>query len=222
MANYNLAGQKIKDTYQQVAQVSGSTLVDGSGVATPIATSSIVSFNTEVSRSAAAAGFGAGTVDTSSLTPLSTFYAYTGSNDSVVDALVAATSSYLTSLPSGVVSSSAQVDLSLATGTAANATSASYAGNASTADSATSATSASYATSALSASYAPSAETASYALSALSASYAPSADTSSYALSALSSSYAVTASYVAGLAAPGLVAGSGTDSMRSSATLTTT
>jgi len=138
MANYNLAGQKIKDTYQQVAQVSGSTLVNGSGTAAPIATSSIVSFDTEVSRSAAAAGFGAGgSIDTSSLTPLSTFNAYTSSNDSVVDALVAATSSYLTSLPSGVVSSSAQVDLSQATGTAANAVSSSYA------------------TSALSASYAP-------------------------------------------------------------------
>ena len=163
MANYNLTGQKIKNTYGQLAQVSGSTLVDGLGNETQIATGSIVSFDTEVSRSAAAAGFGGGgTIDTSSLVQNTTFNAYTSSNDSKVDSLTAATSSYLTSLPSGivsgaaqlpeigqnttdiasltaqtssyltslpsgVVSGSSQVDLSLATGTAANATSASYA-----------------------------------------------------------------------------------------------
>jgi hypothetical protein len=61
----------------------------------------------------------------------STFNAYTSSNDTKVDALINATSSYLTSLPNGVISGSSQVDLSLATGIAANATSASYAVSAS-------------------------------------------------------------------------------------------
>ena len=31
MANYNLTSQQIKDTYEQLVQVSGSALVDGTG-----------------------------------------------------------------------------------------------------------------------------------------------------------------------------------------------
>ena len=72
--SFNLTSQQIKDTYEQLAQVSASLLVNGTGSLSPILTSSIINFPTEVSRSAAAAGFGAGG-----------------------------------SLPSGVVSSSAQV-----------------------------------------------------------------------------------------------------------------
>ena len=61
MANFNLTGQKIKNTYGQVAQVNDSNeLVDGLGNSKQIVTSSIVDFDTEVSRSAAEAGFGAG------------------------------------------------------------------------------------------------------------------------------------------------------------------
>ena len=214
MANYNLAGQKIKNTYQQVAQVSGSTLLNGSGTATPIATSSIVNFPTEVSRSAAAAGFGGGgSIDTSSLTPLSTFNAYTSSNDSVVDALVAATSSYLTSLPSGLVSSSAQISYTgitdVPSGIVSGAAQLPEIGtNTSNIASLTAATS-SYLTSL------PSGVISSSAQVDLASAYGTAA-------TATSASYALTASYVAGIAAPGLVAGSGTDSMRSSATLTTT
>ena len=130
MANYNLTGQKIKDTYGQLAQVSSSLLVDGLGSTTQISTSSIQSFDTEVSKSAAAAGF---SVNTASFVDIYTYSDYVTANDGKVNALIDATSSYLTSLPSGTVSSSAQVDLSLAFGTA---TSASYASNASTADSA--------------------------------------------------------------------------------------
>ena len=227
MANYNLAGQKIKNTYQQVAQVDGTTLVNGSGTATPIATSSIVNFPTEVSRSAAAAGFGTGG---GAVWPVS-------------------------GTPSGLISSSAQVNLSLATGTAANATSASYATNA------------------LSASYAPAASlpsglvSSSAQISYTGITNVPSgivsgaaqlpqigtntsniasltAATSSYltslpsgvisssaqvnlasafgtAANAVSASYAVTASYAlnAGGGA-GLVSGTGTNSMKSADTLT--
>ena len=82
MANYNLTGQKIKDTYPQLAQVNDSNLlVDGLGVVSPILTSSIINFPTEVSRSAAAAGFGAGGGGVSE----ATFTAYTSSNDSKVN-----------------------------------------------------------------------------------------------------------------------------------------
>ena len=58
MANYNLTGQKIKNTYDQLAQVSASLLVDGLGNATTITSSNIQNFSNEVSASAAAAGFG--------------------------------------------------------------------------------------------------------------------------------------------------------------------
>jgi hypothetical protein len=83
MPNYNLTGQKIKDTYSQLAQVSGSTLVNGLGVAAPITTASITNFPTEVSRSAAAAGFGQG----SGFVSEATFTAYTSSNNAIVTAL---------------------------------------------------------------------------------------------------------------------------------------
>lgn len=98
MSNYNLTGQKIKDTYTQVAQVNANRLVNGVGVATPIATSSIVNFPTEVSRSAAAAGFGQGGGGGVSE---ATFGAYTSSNNANVsnlttrvNSLTSVTSSY--------------------------------------------------------------------------------------------------------------------------------
>ena len=54
MANFNLTGQKIKNTYGQVAQVNDDNkLVDGLGNEKVIVTSSISNFDTEVSRSAA-------------------------------------------------------------------------------------------------------------------------------------------------------------------------
>ena len=52
MANYNLTGQKIKNTYDQLAQVSASLLVDGLGNATTITSSNIQNFSNEVSASA--------------------------------------------------------------------------------------------------------------------------------------------------------------------------
>ena len=146
MPNYNLTGQKIKDTYSQLAQVSGSTLVNGLGVAAPITTASITNFPTEVSRSAAAAGFGQGTGGVSE----ATFTAYTSSNNAIVSAITtrvnsmeSATGSYALktaisgafTLPSGVVSSSAQINLAQTQGTASwatNAISASYALNSTT------------------------------------------------------------------------------------------
>jgi hypothetical protein len=48
-------------------------------------------------------------LDTGSLTTKTEFNAYTASNDSVVNALTAATSSYLTNLPTGIVSGSSQI-----------------------------------------------------------------------------------------------------------------
>ena len=54
--SFNLTSQQIKDTYEQLAQVSASLLVNGTGSLSPIVTSSIINFPTEVSRSAAAAG----------------------------------------------------------------------------------------------------------------------------------------------------------------------
>jgi hypothetical protein len=90
MANFNLTSQQLKDTYEQLAQVSASLLVDGTGSLSPIVTSSIIDFPTEVSRSAAAAGFG----NTAGLVTEATFTAYTASNDSKVNSLTSATSSY--------------------------------------------------------------------------------------------------------------------------------
>ena len=161
---FDLTNEAIQNTYQQLVQISGSTLLDGTGSAvafavptasyavtasyalngggTTIDTGSLVttsSFNAytssndaSVATKLATSTFNTytGSVDSSLAGKLSTstfnaytasndasvgsklatttFNAYTSSNDSVVNALVAATSSYLTSLPSGVVSSSAQ------------------------------------------------------------------------------------------------------------------
>jgi len=142
---YDLTNEQIQNTYQQLVQVSGSTLLDGTGsvlsVSFPSAsyadyavtasyainvptidTSSLVTnttFNayTSSNDSSVAGKLETSTfntytssVDSSLSTKLdtTTFNSYTSSNDSVVNALVSATSSYLTSLPSGVVSSSAQ------------------------------------------------------------------------------------------------------------------
>jgi hypothetical protein len=226
MATYNLTGQKIKNTYGQLAQVNDSNkLVDGLGNEKQIVTSSIVNFPTEVSRSAAEAGFGAGGAATwpisgtpSGIVSGAAQLPQIATNTADIASLTAATSSYLTSLPSGVVSSSAQVDLSLATGVAANATSASYASNASTADSATSSTTSVSASHAV---YADSAGTATSATTATSASHAVQADSSLTANSATTASYAVTASHVPGVQLAGLVAGTGVDSIKSADYLTT-
>ncbi len=82
------------------AQVLGSLpngLVSGSAQITSVIT------NTYISASAAASGFGQGGGET---TALNTF---TASIDGEVTALMAATSSYLTSVPVGTISSSAQI-----------------------------------------------------------------------------------------------------------------
>jgi len=267
MANYNLTGQKIKNTYGQLAQVSGSTLVDGLGNETQIVTGSIVNFPTEVSRSAAAAGFGAGGGGVSE----AVFGAYTSSNDSRVDSLTAATSSYLTSLPSGivsgaaqlpeigqnttdiasltaatssyltslpsgVVSGSSQVDLSLATGVAANATNATNADNiALSADSTNTNRYVSFTGTAngdgtlltdaglLYNSFSNTLTTTTVVAN-VTGDLTGNADTATSATNATSASYAVTASYALNAAGggAGLVAGTGTDSMKSSDDLTTT
>ena len=83
MANYNLTGQKIKNTYEQLAQVSASLLVDGFGNSTTISADNIQNFSTEVSESAAAAGFGS----TAGLVQDSVFNSYTSSADTRIDNL---------------------------------------------------------------------------------------------------------------------------------------
>ena len=253
MANFNLTGQKIKNTYEQLAQVNDSNeLVDGLGNSKQIVTSSIVNFDTEVSRSAAEAGFGAGSGGGVSE---AVFTAYTSSNDSAVsvldtrvDSLTSATSSYLTSLPSGVVSSSAQVDLAQAFGTAANATSALTANLAVTASYALNAGGDTEWDSILNkpsglvsgSSQLPQIginQTNITSLTSATSSYLTSlpsgvvsgssqidlSQATGTAANATSASYAVTASHVPGLAGAGLESGnSGTDSIKSAASLTTT
>jgi len=76
-----------------------SGLVSGSSQITDVITDSYIS------ASAAASGFGQG----GSSTDISALNTFTGSIQSEVDSLTAATSSYLTSLPSGVVSGSTQI-----------------------------------------------------------------------------------------------------------------
>jgi trimeric autotransporter adhesin len=76
-----------------------SGLVSGSSQITNVVT------DTYISASAAASGFGQG----GSSTDISALNTFTGSIQSEVDSLTAATSSYLTSLPSGVVSGSTQI-----------------------------------------------------------------------------------------------------------------
>ena len=71
-----------------------SGLVSSSDQILPISTSSITNFDTEVSRSAAEAGFGSGDGNHTDISSLNTF---TGSIQTEVDSLTSATSSYLTS-----------------------------------------------------------------------------------------------------------------------------
>jgi len=165
---FNLTNEQIQNTYQQLVQVSGSTLLDGTG---SVIAFSVPTASYAITASYALNGGGGATVDTGSLMvtasaalnvvtftkgdgttfnvtvntgstdisgklDTSVFVAYTSSNDLAVaaklatstftsysssmstrltsdetsiNALNAATSSYLTSIPSGVVSSSAQI-----------------------------------------------------------------------------------------------------------------
>jgi hypothetical protein len=243
MATYNLTGQKIKNTYGQLAQVNDSNkLVDGLGNEKQIVTSSIVNFPTEVSRSAAEAGFGAGggtatwpvSGTPSGIVSGAAQLPQIATNTADIASLTAATSSYLTSLPSGVVSSSAQVDLSLATGTAANATNATNADNiALSADSTNTNRYVSFTATAngdgtlltdaglLYNSFSNTLTTTTVVAN-VTGDLTGNADTATSATTATSASYAVTASHVPGLAGAGLVSGTGTDSIRSSDNLTTT
>jgi hypothetical protein len=132
MANYNLTSQNIKDTYQQLVQVSGSALVDGTGSLVTdfdyVSTSTFNAFSASISSS----------VDSKVST--TTFLAYTSSTSASLSSIEtqiaqleagsgSASWDLITGKPDGLVSSSAQVDLSLATGTAANATNATNADN---------------------------------------------------------------------------------------------
>jgi hypothetical protein len=91
--SFNLGNERIQDTYQQLVQISGSVLLNGLG--TPIPTISNISVvSASYALTASFALNGGGSVDTSSLVSNTTFNAYTSSNNSIVNGLVAATSSY--------------------------------------------------------------------------------------------------------------------------------
>jgi len=119
MANYNLTSQQIKDTYQQLVQVSGSALVDGTG--------SLISGLDYVPTSTYNAFTSSYKIDSASFDSridskleTSTFLAYTSSNSSSIanlqtqiDALEAGSGSadwdLISGKPAGLVSSSAQL-----------------------------------------------------------------------------------------------------------------
>jgi hypothetical protein len=124
---FDLTNERIQDTYEQLLQISGSTIVDGTGSVAPVSIESASYADFAVTASYAE---NAGDIDTSSLTPLSTFNAYTSSNDATftsytssndseivtintkIDSLEAGSGSadwpLITNKPSGLVSSSAQ------------------------------------------------------------------------------------------------------------------
>ena len=124
---FDLTNERIQDTYEQLLQISGSTIVDGTGSVAPVSITSASYADFALTASYAE---NAGDIDTASLTPLSTFNAYTSSNDSTfnsytssndaeivsinnqIAALEAGSGSadwdLLTNKPNGLVSSSAQ------------------------------------------------------------------------------------------------------------------
>ena len=92
---YNLTNEQIQNTYQQLVQVSGSTLLDGTGsvisFSTPSAshadnadTAVTASYSLYAVTASYALNGGGGSIDTSSLVTNTTFNAYTSSNDSSV------------------------------------------------------------------------------------------------------------------------------------------
>ena len=105
MPNYNLTTQQIKDTYEQLVQVSGSAIVDGTG--------SLVNAFDYPSNS--------------------TFTSFSSSVAAEIAPLVASSGSadwdLISGIPVGLVSSSTQVNLSQAFGTASLALTASFALN---------------------------------------------------------------------------------------------
>ena len=108
---FDLTNERIQDTYQQIVQISGSTLLDGTG-------SAIIPDVTTISASyAETASFALNvpTIDTSSLTTLATFNAYTSSNDSAVAGKLETTTftSYSSSVSSEIDVLDAQVGLNI-------------------------------------------------------------------------------------------------------------
>ena len=105
MPNYNLTTQQIKDTYEQLVQVSGSAIVDGTG--------SLVNAFDYPSNS--------------------TYTSFSSSVAAQIEPLVAGSGSadwdLISGIPVGLVSSSTQVNLSQAFGTASLALTASFALN---------------------------------------------------------------------------------------------
>jgi len=78
---FDLTNERIQDTYEQLLQISGSTIVDGTGSVAPVSLASASYADFAVTASYAE---NAGEIDTSSLVSNATFNAYTSSNDSAL------------------------------------------------------------------------------------------------------------------------------------------
>ena len=78
---FDLTNERIQDTYEQLLQISGSTILDGTGSIAPVSLTSASYADFAVTASYAE---NAGDFDTSSLVTLTTFNAYTSSNDSAL------------------------------------------------------------------------------------------------------------------------------------------
>lgn len=78
---FDLTNERIQDTYEQLLQISGSTILDGTGSIAPVSLASASYADFAVTASYAE---NAGDFDTSSLVTLTTFNAYTSSNDSAL------------------------------------------------------------------------------------------------------------------------------------------
>ena len=210
--NYNLTNQEIKDTFQQLAQVSGSVgtnqgqasgsaILDGSGslVENLHATSShaISSSFADLAKSATTATlantasfFGEGMVTASVVASTITF---TKDNGTTFDVTVAQSGSVVSSSYANFASNAGSSSYAVSASSAIYTVSSSYAIKATSADTATSALTA---TSASHAIFANSTTTAASATSASHSEFADLAGLANNATAAVSSSYAVSSSVV--------------------------
>jgi len=108
---FDLTNERIQDTYEQLLQISGSTIVDGTGSVAPVSLTSASYADFAVTASYAE---NAGDIDTSSLTPLSTFNAYTSSNDATFNAYTSSNHATFTAYTSSTSASIADINNQIA------------------------------------------------------------------------------------------------------------
>lgn len=205
----NLTGLTIASTFEDLVQISGSILTDGTGsninnltVTSSFATTASFALNATSASYAVTASFALNSdlVNTGSLLTTASI------NNATITFTKGDASTFSIAVNNVVNASTASIATTATTASyVLNAVSASFATtaqNAVTATTATTATTASYVLNAVSASFATTATTASYVLNAVSASFATTAQTAvsaSYATTAqtaVSASYATTASHV--------------------------